>query len=188
MQDIEFTRQDTCETCSGTGGKPGTEPTTCVTCGGSGQVQQQGFGGMFRMVQTCPACAGAGKTYREKCADCGGDGRQPKKVRLGVKIPAGIHDGQAIRVQGEGEPGQHTAAGPGQRGDLHVVVRVEQHDLFTREDDHLVLRMPISFGQAALGATLSIPTLEGDHELTHQARHAARRTVPHQIGGPAEPP
>ncbi len=165
-QDIEFTRQDTCTTCSGTGGKPGTEPTACVTCGGAGQVQQQGFGGMFRMVQTCPACAGAGKSYREKCADCGGDGRKPKQVKLGVKVPAGIHDGQAIRVPGEGEPGRHTAAGAGPRGDLHVVVRVQQHDLFTREDDHLVLRMPISFGQAALGATLSIPTLEGDHELT----------------------
>jgi len=159
--DIQFTRQDTCGTCSGTGGKPGTEPAACVTCGGAGQVQQAGFGGMFRMVTTCPACGGAGKSYREKCGACGGDGRQPKKVSLTVKVPAGISDGQAIRIQGEGEPGPNN----GPRGDLHVVVRVEKHELFTREDDHLVLRMPISFGQAALGATLKVPTLEGEEEL-----------------------
>jgi len=161
-KDIEFTRQDTCETCSGTGGKPGTEPVTCVTCGGAGQVQQQGFGGMFRMVSTCPACNGAGKSYRDKCSDCGGDGRQPKKINLTASVPAGIQDGQAIRVRGEGEPGQNN----GPRGDLHVVVRIEDHKLFTREDDHLVLRMPVSFGQAALGDKLTIPTLEGEEELT----------------------
>ncbi|MFN3168841.1 MAG: molecular chaperone DnaJ [Phycisphaeraceae bacterium] len=160
-KDIEFTRQDTCDACSGTGGKPGTQPQPCVTCGGAGQVQQQGFGGMFRMVSTCPACNGAGKNYRDKCPACAGDGRQPKKVSLTVKIPPGIRDGQAIRVQGEGEPGQQN----GPRGDLHVVVRVQKHELFTREDDHLVLRMPISFGQAALGATLHIPTLEDEQEL-----------------------
>ncbi len=165
-KDIEFTRQDTCETCSGTGGKPGTQPQTCITCGGVGQVQQQGFGGMFRMVSTCPACGGAGKSYRDKCTTCKGEGRQPKKVKLSVKIPQCIRDGQAIRIQGEGEPGQHTAAGSGPRGDLHVVIRVEQHELFTREDDHLVLRMPISFGQAALGATLKVPTLDGETELS----------------------
>jgi len=161
-KDIEFTRQDTCETCSGTGGKPGTQPTACVTCGGAGQVQQAGLGGMFRMVSTCPACNGAGKTYRDKCNGCGGDGRQPRKVEMSVKIPAGIRDGQAIRVADEGEPGPNN----GPRGDLHVVVRVQKHELFTREDDHLVLRMPISFGQAALGTTLKVPTLEGEKELT----------------------
>ena len=161
-KDIEFTRQDTCTTCSGTGGKPGTDPAACVTCGGQGQVEQAGFGGMFRMVSTCPACNGAGKSYREKCTTCRGDGRQPKKVELSVKIPSGIRDGQAIRVQGEGEPGKNN----GPRGDLHVVIRVEEHELFTREDDHLVLRMPISFGQAALGAKLKVPTLEGEEELT----------------------
>lgn len=161
-KDIEFTRQDTCDTCSGTGGKPGTEPTACVTCGGAGQVEQAGLGGMFRMVSTCPACNGAGKSYRDKCGTCGGDGRQPKKVSLSVKVPAGIRDGQAIRVPSEGEPGKNN----GPRGDLHVVVRVKEHELFTREEDHLILRMPISFGQAALGAKLSIPTLEGEEELT----------------------
>ncbi|MFI4862096.1 MAG: molecular chaperone DnaJ [Phycisphaerales bacterium JB063] len=161
-KEIAFTRQDTCETCEGSGGKPGTEPQACVTCGGAGQVQQQGFGGMFRMVTDCPACKGAGKSYREKCTDCSGSGRQPRKVELSVKIPAGISDGQAIRVTGEGEPG--SAGAP--RGDLHVVIRVEKHEVFSREEDHLILRMPTSFAQAALGAEINVPTLDGEHELT----------------------
>ncbi|MEM9415999.1 MAG: molecular chaperone DnaJ [Planctomycetota bacterium] len=161
-KDISFTRQDTCDTCEGSGGKPGTEPVSCVTCGGAGQVQQQGFGGMFRMVTDCPACKGAGKSYREKCTGCSGSGRQPRKVELSVKVPAGISDGQAIRVTGEGEPGSPGAP----RGDLHVVVRVEEHEVFSREEDHLILRMPTSFAQAALGADITVPTLDGEHELT----------------------
>lgn len=159
--EVEFTRQDLCAACGGNGAKPGTQPITCVTCGGVGQVQQAGFGGMFRMVTTCPACRGAGKAFKEKCPDCRGSGRKPKKRTLGVKVPAGIHDGQAIRVTGEGEPG----VGGGPRGDLHVVIRVQEHKLFTREDDHLVLKMPVSFTQAALGATVKVPTLNGEAEL-----------------------
>lgn len=161
-KDIEFTRQDLCPTCTGTGAKPGTKPVSCVSCGGSGKVQQAGFGGMFRMVTTCPACRGAGETYREKCSDCKGSGRKPKKRLINVRVPAGIHDGQAIRVGGEGEPGGRG----GQRGDLHVVVRVAAHKLFTREEDHLVLRMPVSFTQAALGATVKVPTLDGNESVT----------------------
>ena len=160
--DIEFTRQDLCETCKGTGGKPGTEPSPCVTCGGIGQVQQAGLGGMFRMVTTCPSCQGAGKVYLDKCSTCRGTGRNGKKRRLSVQIPPGIHDGQAIRVAGEGEPGQ----GGGPAGDLHVVIRVKEHEVFTREDDHLILQMPISFTQAALGAEVSVPTLDGETPLT----------------------
>jgi molecular chaperone DnaJ len=160
--EVEFTRQDLCAACGGNGAKPGTKPVACVTCGGVGQVQQAGFGGMFRMVTACPACHGAGKIYRDKCPDCRGSGRKPKKRKLNVKIPPGIHDGQAIRVAGEGEPG----VGGGPRGDLHVVVRVQEHKLFTREDDHLVLKMPVSFTQAALGATVKVPTLNGEAELT----------------------
>ena len=161
-REIEFTRQDTCETCSGSGNAPGSEPVTCVTCAGQGQVAQQGFGGMFRMVTTCPVCGGSGKVVKDPCKDCGGDGRKPKKRVLTVKIPAGIHDGQAVRVPGEGEPGHQ--AGP--RGDLHVVVRIAQHELFSREEDHLILKMPISFTQAALGAKVDVATLDGEHELT----------------------
>lgn len=161
-RDIEFTCLDTCDTCHGTGAAPGSKPIACVTCGGQGQVAQAGLGGMFRMVSTCPACGGAGKVVRAPCRTCKGNGRTPKKRVLQVKIPAGIHDGQTIRVAAEGEPG--TRGGP--RGDLHVMVRVSPHDLFTREDDHLVLRMPISFTQAALGAKVQVPTLDGQHELT----------------------
>lgn len=159
---VEFTRQDLCPTCEGTGAKPGSKPVTCVTCAGQGKVAQSGFGGMFRMVTTCPACGGAGKIYKDKCPDCHGGGRKPKKRVLNVKIPAGIHEGQAIRIPGEGEPGAHG----GMRGDLHVVIRVAEHKLFTREDDHLVLKMPVSFTQAALGATVQVPTLDGTEELT----------------------
>ncbi|MEM9790832.1 MAG: molecular chaperone DnaJ [Planctomycetota bacterium] len=157
-REIEFTRQDTCSTCNGTGGKPGTEPITCVTCGGVGQVQQAGLGGMFRMVTTCPACGGAGKSYAEPCPDCRGKGTMPLKRTLTLKVPAGIRDGQVIRVSGEGEPGK----GGGPRGDLHVVVRVAEHELFERRDDDLVLRMPVSFAQAALGATLHVPGIDGE--------------------------
>jgi molecular chaperone DnaJ len=161
-KEINFTRQDLCPTCNGSGAKPGSEPITCVTCAGQGQIAQSGFGGMFRMVTTCPACGGAGKVFKDKCTDCKGQGRKPKKRVLTVKIPRGIHHGQAIRVPGEGEPGSQG----GIRGDLHVVIAVAEHDLFTREDDHLILRMPVSFTQAALGANVRVPTLEGEHELS----------------------
>ncbi len=166
-QDIEFTRQDVCETCKGSGGKPGTSPVTCVTCGGVGQVRRGG--GFFQMVTTCPACHGAGKSYAENCGPCGGKGRTGLKRRLSVKVPAGIQDGQAIRVAGEGEPGIVPGGGAGPRGDLHVVVRVEEHDLFQRQDDHLILKMPVSFAQAALGATVAVPTLDGDTTIEIKA-------------------
>ncbi len=167
-REVEFTRQDLCATCEGSGAKPGSEPVTCVTCAGTGQVAQSGFGGMFRMVTTCPACGGQGRVHRDKCATCQGSGRQPRHRKLTVKIPPGIHDGQAIRVPAEGEPG----SSPGLRGDLHVVVRVHEHELFTREDDHLILRMPISFTQAALGAELTVPAIDaagdGEQRITVQ--------------------
>ncbi|MBI1336689.1 MAG: molecular chaperone DnaJ [Phycisphaera sp.] len=154
-KEIDFTRQDHCPTCSGSGAKPGTSPTPCVTCAGVGRVRQSGFGGVFVMESTCPACGGEGQTFKDKCTECKGSGRKPKHRVINVKVPPGIHDGQAIRVAGEGEPGTH--GGP--RGNLHVVVRVKPHNLFAREDDHLVLKMPVSFSQAALGATINIPAL-----------------------------
>ena len=161
-KEIDFTRQDDCPTCSGSGAKPGSTPAQCQACGGAGQIAQSGLGGMFRMVTTCPGCGGEGQVNKDKCSDCQGSGRKPKKRKLMVQIPAGIHEGQAVRVPGEGEPGSR--GGP--RGDLHVVVRVAKHKLFTREDDHLILRMPISFTQASLGAKVRIPTLNGHEELT----------------------
>jgi molecular chaperone DnaJ len=161
-RDLEFTRQDTCETCKGTGGKPGSEPVTCLTCGGAGQVQQAGFGGMFRMVSACPSCKGQGKVYPEKCEDCRGVGRKPVKRKLSVRVPKGIHDGQAIRVPGEGEPGE----GGGIRGDLHVVVRVDEHPLFERHENDLILKVPVSFTQLALGTQMEVATLDGPADVT----------------------
>ena len=162
-REIDFTRQDHCPECNGNGYPSGSEPLVCVTCGGQGKVAQAGFGGMFRMVTTCPACGGKGRTYKDKCTQCKGSGRQPKHRVLNVRIPPGMHDGQVIRVAGEGEPGAVGAP----HGDLHVVVRVAEHKLFMREDDHLVLKMPISFTQAALGANVDVPSIdEGTDELT----------------------
>ncbi len=162
-REVDFTRMDVCEKCTGTGAKPGTKPVKCPTCGGQGKVQQQGLGGMFRMVVACPACRGRGQIVKEHCDTCRGKGRIPKPRKLAVKIPAGISDGQAIRVQGEGEPPPPELApgGEGVRGDLHVVVRVGDHDLYTREGDHLLVEMPISFTQAAIGAEVEVPTLGG---------------------------
>ena len=108
---IEFERQDSCETCKGTGAKPGTTPVVCVQCGGQGRVAQQGFGGMFRMVTTCPNCRGEGTSFSEHCPTCGGTGQQAKKRVVTVKIPAGVHEGQAVRIAGEGEPGEAGGAG-----------------------------------------------------------------------------
>jgi len=165
---VEFTRMDVCEKCTGSGAKPGTKPIKCQTCGGQGKVQQTGLGGMFRMVTACPACAGRGQVVREFCDACRGKGRVAKKRSIAVRVPAGISDGQAVRVRGEGEPPPPEASpsGEGVRGDLHVVVRVQEHDLYQREGQHLALEMPISFTQAALGAEVEVRTLDGQQKLT----------------------
>lgn len=158
-REVDFTRQDTCDNCTGSGAKPGTSPQTCATCGGRGQVAvRQGF---FQMVRTCPDCSGQGTIITERCDACGGSGRSPKHRVIEVKVPPGIHDGQVIRVTGEGEPGSRGAP----RGDLHVVVRVTEHEMFLRDGDDLVLRMPVTFSQAALGTTVPTPTLNGEAEL-----------------------
>src|SRR3954470_5899963 len=167
QRDVEFTRLDVCDTCTGTGAKPGSKPSKCSTCGGQGRVQQSGLGGMFRMVTACPACHGRGVIVKEFCESCRGKGRVPKRRTLTVKIPPGIQEGQAIRVQGEGEPPPPEASqsGEGVRGDLHVLVRVEEHEMYRREGDHLVLEMPIGFSQASLGAEIQVPTLDGPATL-----------------------
>lgn len=167
-RDVEFTRMDVCEKCTGSGAKPGSSPETCRTCGGQGKVQQAGLGGMFRMVTACPACRGRGSVVRDVCETCRGKGRVPRKRSLSVRIPPGIHDGQAVRVGGEGEPPPQEVSpgGEGVRGDLHVVVRVKKHELFQRDGDNLVLEMPISFTQATLGSEIRVPTLEGETKLT----------------------
>jgi len=158
---IEFERQDKCDTCNGSGAKPGSSPAVCATCGGQGRVQQAGFGGMFRMVVACPTCRGRGSVVKDKCPSCTGTGRQVKKRTLTVKIPAGVHEGQAVRIQGEGEAGE--AGAPS--GDLHCYIAIKPHPMFTRHNNDIVCQVPISFTQAALGSILEVPTLKGTEKL-----------------------
>lgn len=148
-----------CETCNGSGAKPGTQPTTCGTCGGVGQVRmQQGF---FSVQQTCPACHGEGKIVSDPCTDCHGHGRKERTKTLSVKIPAGVDTGDRIRLSGEGEAG--TNGGPS--GDLYVQVNVLDHPIFDRDGKHLYCEVPISFVDAALGGELEVPTLDGRVKL-----------------------
>jgi len=162
-REVDYKRAEICATCAGNGAKPGTEPITCPTCAGQGQVQQVGFGGMFRMVNTCPNCRGRGKVVAEHCPSCRGSGRTSVKRRVTVKIPPGVVDGTIFRIQGEGEPPPPESGtnGTGTRGDLHVVVRVRDHDDFERDGDDLVTLLPLGYAQAALGATVSVDGLDG---------------------------
>jgi molecular chaperone DnaJ len=156
---LEFDRVDYCDTCSGSGSKPGTEPKRCAECGGYGQVQQQvqSIFGVSVRVQPCSACKGKGSIITDPCSDCKGTGRAKKHRTLSVRIPAGVRDGQVIRVRGEGEPGEPGAP----RGDLHVYVHVKPHDLLTRRGDDLICTVPITYSQAALGGMVDVPTLTG---------------------------
>ncbi|MFK3740416.1 molecular chaperone DnaJ [Massilia sp. TN1-12] len=151
---------DKCDTCHGSGAKPGTSPVTCSTCHGHGQVRmQQGF---FSIQQTCPKCHGSGKIIPEPCAACGGAGRIKRNKTLEVKIPAGIDNGMRIRSSGNGEPG--TNGGP--PGDLYVEIHIKPHPVFQREGDDLHCEMPISFSKAALGGEIEVPTLGGKVSFT----------------------
>ena len=158
---IEYERQDLCEQCKGSGAKPGTQPVVCVQCGGQGRIAQQGFGGMFRMVTTCPNCRGRGTVVREHCPACGGNGRQMRKRTVTIKIPPGVHEGQAVRVVGEGEAGENGT----KPGDLHCYIAIKAHPIFTRHNNDLVCQVPISFTQAALGAHIDVPTLKGPEPM-----------------------
>ncbi len=149
-----------CDTCHGSGAKPGTSPTTCGTCGGHGQVRmQQGF---FSIQQTCPKCHGTGKVIPDPCTSCSGSGRVKRNKTLEVKIPAGIDDGMRIRSTGNGEPGMN--GGP--PGDLYVEIHIKQHAVFQRDGDDLHCEMPISFARAALGGEIEVPTLSGKVSFT----------------------
>lgn len=158
---LEFEKQDVCETCKGSGAKPGSPPVVCVQCGGQGRIAQQGFGGMFRMVTTCPNCRGRGTVVRDHCPSCRGSGRQMKQRVVTVKIPAGVHEGQAVRIAGEGEAGENGAPA----GDLHCYIAIKPHPIFTRHHNDIVCQVPISFTQAALGASIEVPTLKGREQL-----------------------
>lgn len=156
---IDVPTQVACETCDGSGAKKGTVPTTCSTCGGVGQVRmQQGF---FSVQQTCPACKGAGTMISDPCVDCHGRGRVRKTKTLSVKVPAGVDDGDRIRLSGEGEAGRN--GGPS--GDLYVEVRVKEHKLFERIGADLSCEIPLSFATATLGGEVELPTLNGNVAL-----------------------
>ncbi len=156
---IEFTRQDRCPECGGSGAAPGTQPSRCPLCGGSGQVAKGG--GFFQMVSTCPQCQGTGQIVKNPCPTCRGSGRVPKKRTVTIKVPPGVHEGQGIRVAGEGEPGRD--GGP--NGDLYVYVRLHPHEFLERDGNDLIAVVPISFTQAALGATIDVPSLDGTRQL-----------------------
>lgn len=158
-KEIELTLKDECKTCRGTGAKPGTTKETCSKCGGKGQVvfTSQSFFGTVRNVQTCPDCGGSGKIIKEKCPDCHGSGYIANRKKIQVTIPAGIDDGQSIRIRDKGEPG--TNGGP--RGDLLVEVLVQRHPIFQRQDYNIFSTVPISYAVAALGGEVLIDTIDG---------------------------
>lgn len=158
-KEIELTLKDECATCHGTGAKPGTSPETCTKCGGKGQVvfTQQSFFGTVRNVQSCPECNGTGKVIKEKCADCHGTGYIANRKKIQVSIPAGIDNGQSVRIRDKGEPG--TNGGP--RGDLLVEVIVARHPVFQRQDYNIFSTVPISFAVAALGGDVVVDTVDG---------------------------
>ena len=159
-KEIEMVLKDECATCHGTGAKPGTSPETCGKCGGKGKVvfSQQSFFGTVQNVQTCPECNGSGKVVKEKCPDCRGTGYIARKRKIQVTIPAGIDNGQSVRIREKGEPGIN--GGP--RGDLLVEVVVSRHPVFQRQDMNIYSTAPITFAQAALGGEICINTVDGD--------------------------
>ena len=159
-KELDVVLKDPCPKCNGTGAKPGTSPETCPKCGGKGQVvyTQQSFFGTVQNVQTCPDCGGSGKMIKDKCPDCRGTGYISSKKKIQVSIPAGIDNGQSVRIREKGEPGIN--GGP--RGDLLVEVVVSRHPIFQRQDMNIYSTVPISFAQAALGGEVRINTVDGD--------------------------
>src|SRR5262245_2718970 len=157
---IFLNRPEVCDACQGSGATPGTSAKVCPTCRGRGEVSQsQGF---FSIRTTCSRCRGAGEVITDPCVQCRGGGRQVKKREIKIRIPAGIEDGTQMRVPGEGEQGERGT----RPGDLYCFIRVQPHELFARDGDHLLVEVPIGFAQAALGATIDVPTLQGTCSLT----------------------
>jgi molecular chaperone DnaJ len=163
VKEVEIETHEMCQTCSGSGAKPGTHPVTCTQCNGSGQVvHQQGF---FVVQTTCPNCHGKGKVIQEPCPDCHGSGRAPITERIKVTVPAGVDDGLTLRIPGKGEPGP-----PGGRpGDLYVTLNVDPDPRFIREGADLVTEIPVTYTQLALGSKVSVPLIEGETEIEIQS-------------------
>lgn len=161
--EINVPREENCDTCNGTGAKPGTKKHTCTYCHGTGQLSTEQNTPFGRIVnrRTCHYCQGTGETIPNKCTTCGGTGRVKKRSKVKVSIPAGIDDGQQIRLSGKGEPGIN--GGP--PGDLFIVISVQPHEFFEREGDHIFLELPITFAQAALGDEVEVPTVHGKVKL-----------------------
>ncbi len=161
--DIEIPAEDPCNTCNGSGAKPGTSKETCSHCSGTGQVSVEQNTPFGRIVnrQSCRHCSGTGQIIKEKCTTCHGSGKLRKRKKINVKIPAGIDNGQQIRVTGKGEAGIN--GGPA--GDLYVVVRVKDHEFFHREGDDIICEMPLTFAQVALGDEVEVPTVQGKVKL-----------------------
>ena len=159
-KELEIVLKDECASCHGTGAKPGTQPVTCPKCNGEGQIvyTQQSMFGMVRNVQTCPECHGSGKVIKEKCTTCRGTGYTSSRKKIQVSVPAGIDNGQSIRIREKGEPG--TNGGP--RGDLLVEVNVARHPIFQRQDMNIFSTAPITYAQAALGGEVRINTVDGE--------------------------
>lgn len=157
---IKIPKLASCETCGGSGARPGTSPETCSVCGGAGQVRSQ-HGGFFFINKTCSSCRGEGKKIANPCTTCAGSGKVKKVSTVSVKVPAGIDTGMRLRVSGEGEPGELG----GESGDLYIVITVKEHPLFQRENNDIYCEVPISLVQAALGAELDVPTLTKKHQL-----------------------
>ncbi len=156
---LRIPRLETCGSCKGNGAAPGTQPENCSNCGGTGQVRyQQGF---FSVARTCQVCRGAGRMVKTPCTECRGAGRIEREKQMEVKIPAGVETGSRLRVQGEGEAG--TQGGPS--GDLYVVIRLAEHERFERQGSNLYASLPLTFGQAALGADVFVATIEGEEKI-----------------------
>jgi molecular chaperone DnaJ len=154
-KEIEITRRNACKRCNGSGAEPGTQPEKCPTCNGVGQIRiQQGF---FTMTRTCHTCNGSGKIIKFPCGACAGSGLTPQNAKVTVKIPAGIDEGQRLKLRGEGEGG--VAGAPA--GDLYIQISIEEHPVFRREESEIICDIPISYPMAALGGEIEVPTLEG---------------------------
>jgi len=162
-RELEITRDEVCERCNGSGAEPGTSPVTCGTCQGRGEIRQmrQTFLGSMVQVTTCPDCGGGGRVISDRCKTCGGRGVERKSIKKIIPIPAGVDNGTQIRLSGEGQPG--TNGGP--RGNLYIEIKVKAHKFFRRRNDDVLLDMNINIAQAALGAEVKVPTLEGDEKL-----------------------
>lgn len=163
-REMDITRDEVCERCKGSGAEPGTSPTTCSACQGRGEIRQvrQTFLGSMVQVTTCPECGGSGKVISERCKTCSGRGYERKTIHKTIPIPAGVDNGTQIRLSGEGQPGIN--GGP--RGNLYIEIKVKPHKFFRRRSDDVLLDLNINIAQAALGAEIKVPTLDGDEKLS----------------------